>query len=131
MDIQDSDLQPSGARFAAPVSSASSMAHDMSVRHVSASTFTPARELKLHELPGTERPRSYSAQKSPSSTPGGRFFSDGTTLLSAGEDGLSLWDLGTGARTGFIPGFTPAYCHPAAHELLEVSGGKLRRARHT
>lgn len=50
---------------------------------------------------------------------------------SAGEDGLSLWDPGTGTRTGFIPGFTPAYYHPAARELLEVSGGILRRARHT
>jgi hypothetical protein len=63
--------------------------------------------------------------------PEGRFFSDGTTLLSSGEDGLSLWDPLTGARTGFTTGFIPAYYHPAARELLEVSGGKLRRAQHT
>ena len=63
--------------------------------------------------------------------PGGRFFSDGTTLLSSGENGLSLWDPVTSARTGFTPGFTPAYYHRAARELLEVSGGKLRRAQHT
>ena len=63
--------------------------------------------------------------------PAGRFFSDGATLLSSSEDGLSLWDPLTGTRTGFTPGFTPAYHHPAARELAEVSDGKLRRARYT
>ena len=62
--------------------------------------------------------------------PEGRFFSDGTTLLSSGEDGLSRWDPLTGTRTGFTPGFTPAYFHPATRELVELSGGKLRRARY-
>jgi hypothetical protein len=63
--------------------------------------------------------------------PEGRFFSDGTTLLSSGEDGLSLWDPLTGTRTGFTPEFTPAYYHPATQELLEVSDANVRRARHT
>ncbi len=63
--------------------------------------------------------------------PEGRFFSDGSTLLSASHHGLSLWDPATGTRTGFIAGFTPAYYHPAARELLEVSGSELRRARHS
>ena len=63
--------------------------------------------------------------------PGGRFFSDGSTLLSASHHDLSLWDPATGTRTGCIAGFTPAYYHPAARELLEVSGSELRRARHS
>jgi hypothetical protein len=62
--------------------------------------------------------------------PEGRFFSDGTTLLSSGQDGLSLWDPLTGTRTEFTPGFTPAYYHPAARELVELSDGKIRRAQH-
>jgi hypothetical protein len=61
--------------------------------------------------------------------PEGRFFSDGTTLLSSAEDGLSLWDPLAGTRTGFTPGFTPAYYHPATRELVEVSGGRLRHAQ--
>jgi hypothetical protein len=63
--------------------------------------------------------------------PEGRFFSDGSTLLSSGAGGLSCWDPLTGTRTGFTPGFTPAYYHPAARELVEVSAGKLSRARLT
>lgn len=63
--------------------------------------------------------------------PQGRLFSDGTTLLSADDDGLSLWDPATGSLTGSIPGFTPAYYHPAARELLEVSDTRLRRCRLT
>jgi len=63
--------------------------------------------------------------------PEGRFFSDGTSLLSSGAGGLSCWDPLTGARTGFTAGFTPAYYHPAARELVELSDGKLRRAQLT
>jgi hypothetical protein len=63
--------------------------------------------------------------------PQGRLFSDGTALLSADDDGLSLWDPVTGSLTGSIPGFTPAYYHPAARELLEVSDTTLRRCRLT
>jgi hypothetical protein len=63
--------------------------------------------------------------------PAGRFFSDGSTLLSSGEDGLSSWDPLTGTRTGFTPEFTPAYHHPSARELAELSDGKLRRAWYT
>lgn len=53
-----------------------------------------------------------------------------TTLLSSGEDGLSLWDPLTGTRTGYTPQFTPAYHHPTARELVEVSDGRLRRAQY-
>ena len=63
--------------------------------------------------------------------PEGRFYSDGNTLLSAGENGLSLWDPVTGTLLRFIPGFAPVYYHPAARELLEVSDTRVRRWRHT
>jgi len=48
-----------------------------------------------------------------------------------GPDGLSCWDPLTGTGTGYTADFTPAYCHPAARELVEVGDGKLRRARLT
>jgi hypothetical protein len=63
--------------------------------------------------------------------PEGRFFSDGTTLLSSSEAGLSAWDPLTGTRIGFTPGFTPGRYHPATRELIEISDGRLRHARHT
>lgn len=59
--------------------------------------------------------------------PQSRFFSDGTTLFSSSADGLSLWEPATGSRIGSIPGFTPAYYHPTARELLEITGTRLRR----
>lgn len=60
-----------------------------------------------------------------------RFFSDGTTLFSVAEDGLSLWDPATGARAGTVPGFTPAYYHPVAHEFIEVNHTSLRHCLHS
>jgi PAS domain-containing protein len=60
--------------------------------------------------------------------PEGRFFSDGATLLSSSQDGLSRWDPFTGARTGFTPAFSPAYCNPATRELAELTDGRVRRA---
>ena len=60
--------------------------------------------------------------------PEGRFFSDGATLLSSSEDGLSRWDPFTGARTGFTPAFSPAYCNPATRELAELTDARVRRA---
>ncbi|HEV2377768.1 MAG TPA: hypothetical protein VGS19_37100 [Streptosporangiaceae bacterium] len=63
--------------------------------------------------------------------PRGRFFSDGTALLSSSDDGLSRWNPITGECTATLPGFTPAYYHPATKELIEVSDSGLRRARLT
>jgi hypothetical protein len=39
--------------------------------------------------------------------PAGRFFSDGESLYSAAGDGLSRWDIKTGARTGRVPTSCP------------------------
>jgi hypothetical protein len=73
MDITDSDLLPlPGPRFSGqPIDTARSIAHDFSNRHVSASTFTPAAQLHIYELPGLERPRPYSIPMSQSHLPGG------------------------------------------------------------
>jgi hypothetical protein len=61
--------------------------------------------------------------------PQNRFFSDGAALLSAGDDGLTAWDPFTGTLIGSIPGFTPAYYHPGARELVGLNGATLRRCR--
>ena len=79
--------------------------------------------------PGPSRPRQ-AAEIAVLHGPEGRFFSDGTILLSSSEDGLSRWDPLTGERTGFTPGFTPAYHNPAIGELAELADGTLRRARY-
>jgi hypothetical protein len=60
-----------------------------------------------------------------------RFFSDGTTLFSVAEDGLSLWDPATGARAVTVPGFIPVYYHPVAHEFIEVNDTSLRHCLHS
>jgi hypothetical protein len=59
--------------------------------------------------------------------PRGLFFSDGKSLFSSDETGLSRWSLSDGARTGQIPGFRPTHHHKAANELVEIAGGTFRR----
>jgi len=61
--------------------------------------------------------------------PAGRLFSDGRTLVSSRGKGLFRWDPRTGTRTGSIPGFVPAYYHPATRDLLEVGDRGVRRCR--
>jgi hypothetical protein len=62
--------------------------------------------------------------------PAGEFFTDGERLFSADEDGLSVWDVETGARTGHIDGFRPTRQHVAGRELVEPKGATLRRFRY-
>lgn len=61
--------------------------------------------------------------------PRGAFFSDGTSLFSSDETGLSRWDLNDGARTGHIEGFNPSHHHRGAGELAQLTGRTLVRWR--
>ena len=61
--------------------------------------------------------------------PAGLFFSDGISLFSSGEAGLSRWDLNDGARTGHLPDFRPTHHHRSAGELAQLSGNVLVRWR--
>jgi hypothetical protein len=62
--------------------------------------------------------------------PSGELFGDGERLFSAGPDGLSIWDVEAGARTGQVPGFVPARQHRWARELIELGPGPMRRWRY-
>ena len=57
--------------------------------------------------------------------PSGEFFSDGERLFSVEDDGLQIWDVETGARTGTIAGFCPQFQIEGA--LIEITGRMLRR----
>ena len=61
--------------------------------------------------------------------PKGSLFSDGHRLFAAGGEGLTIWEIPTGARTGLIPGFHPTHLHAVAKELVELQAGGLRRWR--
>lgn len=61
--------------------------------------------------------------------PRGTFFSDGASLFSSDEAGLSRWDLSDGARTGHIEGFNPTHHHRGAGELAQLTGRTLVRWR--
>jgi hypothetical protein len=52
--------------------------------------------------------------------PSGTFFSDGARLFSAGEDGLSVWDVVTGERLGRVDGFRPSHHDRARGVLVEA-----------
>ena len=52
--------------------------------------------------------------------PSGEFFSDGRRLYTAADDGLSIWNIETGARTGRIPGFRPRHHARSTGELIEL-----------
>lgn len=61
--------------------------------------------------------------------PAGTFFSDGESLFSSDEDGLSRWDVNDGSRTGFRHGFKPVHHHQGSHELVEIVDNTLVRWR--
>ena len=61
----------------------------------------------------------------PLAGPGGWFFSDGGRLFSSNMNGLSVWNIDTGCRSGFIPGFSPTVRHPDRRELAQVKEGEL------
>ncbi len=61
--------------------------------------------------------------------PSGRFFSNGTSLFSANEVGLSRWDPKDGQRTGQLDGFQPSRHHRGAGELATVIDNLLVRWR--
>jgi hypothetical protein len=57
--------------------------------------------------------------------PAGFFFGHAGMLFSSDESGLSRWDPKDGARTGFLPGFSPSHHHPETGELACVHDGRL------
>src|SRR5262245_29708046 len=59
--------------------------------------------------------------------PGGKFFSDGVSLFSSDDEGLSRWCIEDGARTGQLPQFQPAHHHRGAGELVRLHDGVLER----
>jgi hypothetical protein len=59
--------------------------------------------------------------------PGGRYFTDGTLLLVAGDTGLEAWDVERGRRVLKVPGFKPSRQHPHSLELVEVGERAIRR----
>lgn len=61
--------------------------------------------------------------------PAGLFFSDGVSLFSSDETGMSRWDPTDGARTGHLAGFRPTHHHRRAGELAAVVDGMLVRWR--
>ena len=61
--------------------------------------------------------------------PGGTFFSDGQSLFSSDESGLSRWDVNDGCRTGYIAGFSPTFHHRGANELVQIVDNALLRWR--
>jgi hypothetical protein len=58
--------------------------------------------------------------------PSGRFFSDGARLLSVDDEGLSMWDLESGRRTGGVEGVRPTHQHPTSRELVLLTGRPSR-----
>ena len=59
--------------------------------------------------------------------PSGLFFSDGVSLFSSDDSGLSRWDVMEGVRTGQLKDFQPTHQHRGANELVQVKEGVLRR----
>lgn len=59
--------------------------------------------------------------------PTGPFFSDGLSLFSADETGLSRWNVVAGVRTAHIPDIQPTHHHRGARELVQVKEDILFR----
>jgi hypothetical protein len=59
--------------------------------------------------------------------PTGKFFSDGVSLFSSDEEGLSRWCIEDGARTGHLPQFHPTHHHRGAGELVQLTETVLER----
>ena len=55
--------------------------------------------------------------------PSGEYWSDGTRLFSVQSDGLHLWDVGKGARTGIVRNFRPQFQLQSA--LLQIEGNTM------
>ncbi|MEV8376427.1 hypothetical protein AB0P21_27035 [Kribbella sp. NPDC056861] len=61
--------------------------------------------------------------------PAGRFFSDGTSLFSSAEAGLSVWELTEGKLVDEVPGFVPTHHHRAAGQFLQLADGAVHTLR--
>jgi len=59
--------------------------------------------------------------------PAGSFFSDGQSLFSSDQSGLSRWDVNDGFRTGYVEGFQPAHHHRGSRELVQIVDDALVR----
>src|SRR5688572_8514524 len=83
-------------------------------------------------LPGNASPQwrtdwKWSLELTAFAGPAGLFFSDGSSLFSSDETGLSRWDPADGARTGYLKDFRPTHHHPGAGEFVRVIGTTLLR----
>ncbi|WP_328322942.1 hypothetical protein OHA70_29495 [Kribbella sp. NBC_00382] len=58
--------------------------------------------------------------------PAGRFFSDGVSLFSSAETGLSKWDLEKGSLIEEWEGFSPTHHHRGAGQFLQLADGLVR-----
>lgn len=59
--------------------------------------------------------------------PAGHFFSDGISLFSSDETGLSCWNPVDGVRTAHVPDIQPTHYHRGARELVQVNEDVLLR----
>ena len=59
--------------------------------------------------------------------PAGRFFTDGISLFSSNEEGLSRWCVEDGSLTGHLKDFEPTHHHRGAGELVQLSETALTR----
>ncbi|WP_394846441.1 hypothetical protein LZC95_03120 [Pendulispora brunnea] len=62
--------------------------------------------------------------------PAGNLFGDGDRLFSSDPTGLSIWDIGDGARVQHVPSFCPTRHHRAARELAQITADALLRFRY-
>ena len=63
--------------------------------------------------------------------PAGVFFSDGASLFSSGDTGVSRWDPEDGSRTGHLENFSPSHYHSAAREFVQLIDNTLVRWSNT
>ena len=61
--------------------------------------------------------------------PAGAFFSDGASLFSSDDTGLSRWDPEDGSRTGHVENFSPCRYHWASREFVQLIDNTLVRWR--
>jgi hypothetical protein len=59
--------------------------------------------------------------------PAGKFFTDGISLFSSNQAGLSRWSVEDGVRTGHLPDFAPTHHHRGAGEFARLSEDSLMR----